>query len=553
MSTWRFTLGPSSSPATVYADITEYASEKKLSVGLNRPGEFTCSLPIAWRPSYWVSPLATCITVWYGTTAVWSGPVWTLDESLPANTLRLKAVGWFEILNYRVLLLPPLTLAAPTITNPSGTTDDAGWFNLPTGGTGAGSSTNVSRTTSSPQSGSGAIRFSDGPADPPEPLTPETVPSEPMEILLFGVFDSGTFKKGSSYRMTFYARAPSSSPVYVEVFFGQNPYQDTDYAHKRIELTSSWVQHSIEWIPLEDRLANTNSTWTTDVSLGFGRGKDLIGGDWDNGLRYGRANPFDVDTVAISVTHPERQRLIFENVPAGDIVDGLLDEINASSPSGITLPAPNIDVAPSWNRTYSKYDKVGQMIQELAATENGFDWTIDPITKEMSIHYKVGPPSGYGEVRSAAVFGYRVFPNNVRQLRRTIDAEIANYVITRGKYGSAASIDAGSVSTYGQFEEVISLSDVADMDIVKAYSAAEVAVRSEPRQRFEFLPRHELAGSDQGVPTVYTDYWLGDIVYLSANYGRLNIQGQAVRVYGIDITYDQNGNATVERIQTSYE
>ena len=48
----------------------------------------------------------------------------------------------------------------------------------------------------------------------------------------------------------------------------------------------------------------------------------------------------------------------------------------------------------------------------------------------------------------------------------------------------------------------------------------------------------------------FDDYDIGDIVYLTAKYGALNIERQAVRVFGVSIDIDNEGNEKIGEIKT---
>lgn len=77
------------------------ASARQLTVGLNRAGNTSIRLPIDDNLAAAASVLTTCIIVYYRDKPVWSGPVWTIEDSLPDDHRTINAVGWFEILNHR--------------------------------------------------------------------------------------------------------------------------------------------------------------------------------------------------------------------------------------------------------------------------------------------------------------------------------------------------------------------------------------------------------------------------------------------------------------------
>jgi hypothetical protein len=97
---WRFVLAHSYGDLPHIGDLLE-ASNKSLAVTLNRPGSFTCSLPLNAEISYEISPVETCVKAIKNGNCVWSGPVMQMREQAEANKLELTCNGWFDLLNYR--------------------------------------------------------------------------------------------------------------------------------------------------------------------------------------------------------------------------------------------------------------------------------------------------------------------------------------------------------------------------------------------------------------------------------------------------------------------
>ena len=103
MHTWKTYLIECDS-VTYIADISQFARNKGLTVALNRPGTFTFNMEMG---SLWEPEMATVsmgIIVHKNSVPVWGGPLWTKQKDYNNNTVEWSAVGWFELLNKRILL-----------------------------------------------------------------------------------------------------------------------------------------------------------------------------------------------------------------------------------------------------------------------------------------------------------------------------------------------------------------------------------------------------------------------------------------------------------------
>jgi hypothetical protein len=151
------------------------------------------------------------------------------------------------------------------------------------------------------------------------------------------------------------------------------------------------------------------------------------------------------------------------------------------------------------------------------------------------------------------VFAYRWGPDNLSAFQRQIDAsQIMNTIYVSGAtatYGPGT--DAASIAAYGAFEEQVSLSDVYDVNVLTAYGAEEITFRRNPRIIYSVTP-FPVGSAKKRVPDPLIDYGLGDQVYLTAKYPpRLSLSNQAVRVFGMDITIDEEGNEKLGALQLS--
>lgn len=99
MSDYIFELAYSSD-LTKIGELTQ-ARGRTLSLALNRAGAFQMTLPLAHEFSDNISEIETCVLIRRLGTVVWSGPVWTVEESTP-DGLSVGCIGWLQTLEKRV-------------------------------------------------------------------------------------------------------------------------------------------------------------------------------------------------------------------------------------------------------------------------------------------------------------------------------------------------------------------------------------------------------------------------------------------------------------------
>lgn len=203
------------------------------------------------------------------------------------------------------------------------------------------------------------------------------------------------------------------------------------------------------------------------------------------------------------------------------------------------------------NRVYPKWQNIGQAIVDLASIENGIDFEVNPATRVFNAY-----PSSFGSPlrrdRPQAQFGYNWGPNNLRTFSRQIDGStLTTQVHAWGPYGLATAVNPEAAALYGLFEEQINLSEIKDINLLQAYASGEVALKSAPRTLFSMNP-FPYDGTGR-VPEPFVDYKIGDQVYFTAKAEkRINIERQAIRVYGMKLTVDAEGNENLEDLQLSY-
>lgn len=99
MSDYIFELALSSTMARI-GELTQ-ARGRSLTLALNRAGSFQMTLPLVDDLSEQIEEVSTCVIIRRLGSIVWSGPVWTIEETTP-NSLSVGCVGWLQTLEKRV-------------------------------------------------------------------------------------------------------------------------------------------------------------------------------------------------------------------------------------------------------------------------------------------------------------------------------------------------------------------------------------------------------------------------------------------------------------------
>jgi hypothetical protein len=223
-------------------------------------------------------------------------------------------------------------------------------------------------------------------------------------------------------------------------------------------------------------------------------------------------------------------------------------------------------------RTYQQGQKMGPAIEELSQIEAGFDYDITTVPttvtggatllRQFNVYYGTVKAAtslkGVGSDKTNVIFGHRWGPNNVRSVRESHDSsKLANRINGRSPRASAMVQDTSSIGTRGIFEDSVNISDanVAD-NIILYYAGAEVAFRKTPFIIYNVAPFPWDGDSSSGrVPRFNIDYIIGDICYLVADNGAMQIgrtgTGQPIRIFGVSISIDMEGNERVESLQTA--
>lgn len=218
-------------------------------------------------------------------------------------------------------------------------------------------------------------------------------------------------------------------------------------------------------------------------------------------------------------------------------------------PTGI-VPEPGYGSGSIVTYTPGPYRPLMDMINELSAGVDGFDWRVLPYE-----NYVGGAVSSVqtgwlrmkpiiGTERPDAIFEFGpntsgTMANYTRTVTRDTQINRAMWVLQDNR--NLTRINDTSIGEWGMLEEVIPISsDIQDGFLGFDILDQHLAVRSEPRVVVEFAP-HIDPGRGRNLPTYGIDYELGDIVRGRAVWGRSVRFDGAFRVWEVSWTVDSNG------------
>ena len=506
---WEFWLGTSSTNANVMPLMN--IKDRRFKFRLNRPEEMSFTLSVFDPASTLITPLASCIKLYRNGVLVGGGPVISVDYGYPENQMTVRAVGWQELLNYRYLLLSTSPAAeSVSFSNANFDTNTTGWT--------VSGTASLTRDTVVFQAGSGSAKVT---------LLGKT------DKYLLGDFTGSNFKAGRRYPITFYVRHQNTGAGKYPTFTATMGEWNGS-THNNLNSVSKgytavydnvFYQQSIDWIPSADV-----SAANVKIKIVF----PAVQGPQIN---------FDTFALGASVA-VERPQVTYNNTAANTIVSNLLSEMTTEFASYISSTVVNSGTQTNRTRTYPRYTNIGQAIQELSDVENGFDYWVDPSTRQVNL---VAPP-GRGSTKADLLFAYNSGPENIQTLRRSIDGtKVVNKIFVQGRYGTSTAQNSTSQSTYGRMEDVMGLSSVTDKGILDAMAAIETTLRGTPRELIQIVP---VANS---WPRPFGDYNLGDTIKVIAQDPSTGntIVNQSVRVFGFEIAVDDLGNESVTTLEVT--
>jgi hypothetical protein len=217
------------------------------------------------------------------------------------------------------------------------------------------------------------------------------------------------------------------------------------------------------------------------------------------------------------------------------------------------------------NFTVQRFANIGQQITTLSQLEAGFDFRVDPMTRQLNLYYNgiwpVGGPytvNGRGQVRPNALFGFKQGPNNLSDIRPTEDAsKIENEVYAVGQYAVGEGEWPGSIQTLGLFTSQTSISDQVTTDVLTAFAQGEATTNAYGITVYSF---DQLPSGSPSSLNPFVDFDIGDFCYLVSNYGSIVIPPpgsgfsgpQPVRIFAFTVGISDEGVETVTNFQTTF-
>lgn len=196
---------------------------------------------------------------------------------------------------------------------------------------------------------------------------------------------------------------------------------------------------------------------------------------------------------------------------------------------------------------YPQGTNIGDAIHHLSEMEYGFDYWVDPVTRQLNI---AGAGSGLGEDHPEVQFGYKWGPDNLEGVSFQEDgSSMSNRVVAVSSQNNRyPAHDAFSQERYGVFEEIIQ-AGTDSPTILTALANEHVAVKAHPKITYGITPIAYL--ENNRVPRPFDDYNIGDTVRFSAKEGAFRVNQQRVRVYGISLSITEEGQEKISNLQIS--
>lgn len=571
---------------TAVADITTQARDKRIEMVLNKPGQITFRVPLTSTAALQIVnyEIIRCIVVYVddangNPVARWSGPIWNVELSTDANSVNVTCVGWFELLNRREIRQQYIfsNIDAGVIATRLLSTANLQNADVQTVTASSALATNVQRTG-----------YETG--------------LQNAEDLLYGAGDV----ESSTQFQTSGSAMDTGFPV-LSTFWAESGAYSISLSSTNRNVSS----YAKLLPPLPAAVPGTGSVGETLTPVDAGstyQVKGRLNITTSSGTRYTRTvvNWYNASKVFLSQTVGASQSTLgivtvadSHLAPAGAAFAILFLEINTGASGALVcywdaliMSKTAVDIYPTpiqigtvsspanagganRYRTYTVGQKIGNAIEELSQIEGGFDYEIALVStavsgpggnsttliRKLNITYNLVKAAtsiyGIGQDRPNVIFGHRWGPNNVRGVRESHDSsKLANRINGRATGKLAMAQDATSIALRGIFEDSVSISDANIADrVLLGYAGAEVVFRATPAKIYNVTPFPWDGDTGGRIPRFWIDYILGDICYLVADNGAMQIGktggAQAIRIFGASISIDMEGNERIDSLQTT--
>lgn len=197
------------------------------------------------------------------------------------------------------------------------------------------------------------------------------------------------------------------------------------------------------------------------------------------------------------------------------------------------------------------YRPLGEAVNELANTLDGFDWEIKPTEPTaFSRSGKIGEfraSALLGTNRTEAIFEFGVGRHSIVSYRMQLSRDVQANNIYFPAEGNRAGLNVGdqdAINAFRQLDDTISVS-ITDPTMRLDLANEHLRIRKNPRRVITFEP-HVVDRSMPGrVPEFITDYRIGDTIRGRAKTHDVARFDAEFRVYGATVTKDKNGMESV--------
>lgn len=244
----------------------------------------------------------------------------------------------------------------------------------------------------------------------------------------------------------------------------------------------------------------------------------------------------------------QQETMEFSEMDAGAIAGALLTYARGLDPN-LPITIGTIESTQLRTITYTLDQNIGQAILDLSNLESGFDFFVDPITRQLNIYARLG--SVLRDLKWTFISDGKSERSNLSNLAENVDGStLVNLMYARSNtISSDPTPDFQSQDQYGLFMQTDSLSDVNGEDakfILNAYTNAEIIYRSQPRVTYTLTPK---PNTHARVPKLFRDFDIGDTGFLTARRDWYDITDQAVRAFGVSLNISDVGTETISNLQ----
>lgn len=237
------------------------------------------------------------------------------------------------------------------------------------------------------------------------------------------------------------------------------------------------------------------------------------------------------------------------------IIASLLATTNAENDTGIAAGA--MSAASSITYTAGPYRYISDLLTELSASYDGFDWRLIPVDNYANgvltgptIATMIAAPS-LGTTQTNAVFewgqnGRGNIASYTRQTTRDQQANQLFHFTSDGPdapgFGTLSTNNTDSIAIW-RMTESLAEGDIKDFNLRNALLAQHLAVRKSPRQTITFNPVVDPLNANR-LPEFGIDYDVADRVRARAQYNSSVRFDAYLRVWGVSFSIDNSGAET---------